>query len=524
MSLDKYMDMITAYIDGEMSPAEKVAFEELLLENPELQKKVNEHSEIKELMGEARMLTPSQSMVDDVMRKVNKGGARTGTPLWRYGSMAAAIAVLLWFASGVGVQPDSTTASTGSLNPVASFTSAFQNHDLTDEDVFNFAINRQIPLQEEGSIIEILNAPNGEALVKLHPYSNKGSAQELMKFKELLSLYNVSEDQLEAIFEKYKPELKKSCVYHSNNQIALNTDLWQLNQALMADLLSLTNHIESGRIQGLLTSMAEPMGWSPRAEFVRSATRPQFIVIRLDSLTCNPIQLSVAEMKGAKGYSVQLAVKKEFKTKDIDTMVQMKLQCQACPVPKVIRDSGFLIVQSAGIDHNEQMRAMMDFTQAMYAEMEQLKELTMIDTDDMRGRVYAIQIERRSSPGHGVQQKVVVHSKRGTQVKTMNVSDPHQPSHQPMQWRIKNPTQTQQNFRYSTDPFEELNYEIEIIDSMMKLDQKGSTNSTLQLQNEMLMKEMLRLKKEIDSMKKKLDESNKGKNLEDSSPAKLVND
>jgi|WetSurMetagenome_2_1015567.scaffolds.fasta_scaffold86498_2 hypothetical protein len=109
---------------------------------------------------------------------------------------------------------------------------------ITNEDVYNFAINNELPLDKTNKQYLKLNDGSSENKYFEFIKSTKSEAENnLNDFKKSIRLNEVEKQKVDSILESYQDELRKQILINDNNTIAINPNLWNLNKAIKTDLL-----------------------------------------------------------------------------------------------------------------------------------------------------------------------------------------------------------------------------------------------------------------------------------------------
>lgn len=534
MNLDFYIEQISAYIDGEMTPAEKVAFEEILREQPLLQKKVSEHQEMKELALMTKKLQPNPNFTQDLMEKIQ--GEKPGKFRFR---RIASIAAALFLFTYISFQfsnpsPLGSSSNSASLNVLNNFIPAFTEADISNADVFNFAVNRHLPLCNTGKCLEIIETPNGKGMVKVTDYP-KTPYQCLDEFKTNLALNQEKSQLLDNVLTKYRNELNESRLYEMNNAVAVSSDLWTIKQDLMQDLLEVLDLLDNSSFDGYVSnkrntypSNARFATWSP------NQNQKRYVIIHLDPNNQKPINVNMAKCQPAKGNTTSFAITSSFSAKNRDTVVNWHLRSRYGKQPLAILDSGILCLDRKQLRQNQRVAKWSDIEKsrrAIYAEMEMLKLLVhqqarsgatqTLHQSSRNGKPIVVQVSK-SSP-NAVSSRVVVKGENNIRIITNTTINGQ-----------TNLVRVTPSNAYN-QPFQQMQREVEFMDAIFH-QQNGQTDyasQRLQLENEILHREMLRLKKDLDSLKKQVGEPNnseKETKEESNIPAttrpgaKLVND
>ena len=162
-------EFLSAYIDDELTAGEKANVEEKLLSSKELQNKLNELKRIKELTFSSIKRIEENPYFETRLNaalnvnKPHRNRIKKWYPAIGFSIIAIFLMVILKFNPGIideMVEQQKTNLSgfyTENLKPLL-LTAGF-----TNEDIFNFALSKQLPLDKSNSKYLLLGSkPNGD--------------------------------------------------------------------------------------------------------------------------------------------------------------------------------------------------------------------------------------------------------------------------------------------------------------------------------------------------------------------------
>ena len=112
--------------------------------------------------------------------------------------------------------------------------------DITNEDVFNFALYQNLPVdKEKNKVLQINYDENsGSQTYEIKPAEINKNTQNYKKFVEYLKLDKSSQTALDSILNSYKNELYTSVLYNDRNTFAVSSKVSLLRDAILADLMA----------------------------------------------------------------------------------------------------------------------------------------------------------------------------------------------------------------------------------------------------------------------------------------------
>lgn len=119
--------------------------------------------------------------------------------------------------------------------------------DITNEDVFNFALYKNLPLdKEENKVLQVgYDEKSGSDYFEIKPAQLNENTKNYEKFVDYLKLTKEQKSQLDSILNMYKDELYTSVLYNDQNTIAVSSKVSLIRDAILADLMAFAQSISS---------------------------------------------------------------------------------------------------------------------------------------------------------------------------------------------------------------------------------------------------------------------------------------
>jgi hypothetical protein len=225
-------ERIHAYLDGEFSLQERKAFEKEMASSPSLHHAFEEEKAMREQLLNLDPLPENEQFEKELFAKINRPKRLLRINLSQ--AIAASIAIVL--VVGVLFMDRSGTSDQKLANAsmLDNLSSVLSTGELTAEDVFNFAVHRQLPIDESNSnVLELGTADNGIEYFAIKP---SGTRTSLDGFKEALKLSPKEAQELEGLLNEYAKDLQQDALLTHDKTVAVNAKLWAMNQALVADV------------------------------------------------------------------------------------------------------------------------------------------------------------------------------------------------------------------------------------------------------------------------------------------------
>ncbi len=252
-------ELLSAYIDGELSPEEQNDLEQRLGYSAELRAKLEELKKLQELTRSAIKELPESSYFETRFYAELKSSKQTGSRLRKYapvlGFSLLAVALMVVLKLNPGMIEDMLEEQ---KTNIASFYKEnlrplLYAADLTNEDIFNFAFSNRIPLDnKEGQILQLGYDDKGKKFFEIRNISAAShNENNLENFAKALKLDNKQRKQVDSILASYADDLQTQILVNEKNTLAVNPNLWNYNRAIAAELLafaSASNHDEFRRM------------------------------------------------------------------------------------------------------------------------------------------------------------------------------------------------------------------------------------------------------------------------------------
>lgn len=238
-------EILSAYIDGELSAAEVKELEDKIKFSKELREKLDELKKIKKLtFSSVKRLPESPYFETRLAANLNpkssfRDSFRRWIPAFSFTALAVILMVFLKFNPGIidRLVEEQKTNLAGfyqeNLKPL------FYASDLSNEDVFNFAFTKQLPLDRSNrQYLKLGYDPSGREFFEIKTSEDGSPVNNLEKFASKLKLNSLQRHQVDSILESYADDLQSQVLVNDKNTVAINPNLWNYNKAIVADIMS----------------------------------------------------------------------------------------------------------------------------------------------------------------------------------------------------------------------------------------------------------------------------------------------
>ncbi len=115
----------------------------------------------------------------------------------------------------------------------------FSSSQITNEDIFNFALYRTIPIDKQNDKVLVVSDKNNNQQIfeiKKLPYNK--NTENYKKFVEYMELNEKEKEKVDSILNSYKKEISLSILMNDNKTLAINPKLAELQKVITLDLLN----------------------------------------------------------------------------------------------------------------------------------------------------------------------------------------------------------------------------------------------------------------------------------------------
>ncbi len=244
-NINKDYELLSAYLDEEISAEQIQIIESKLAASAELRRKLEELKELKKLTNSSFKSVPESPYFETVLNqkieenKKSRHNFRIFAPAYGLGILTIIIILLLKFDPKImnNAFENRNTNLAGlygsNLKPLL-FAA-----DLSNEDIFNFAFYKQLPLDNSNKqYLQLGTDESGEEYFEIKKNTSERRKNNLKKFALALGLNNLQKSQVDSIIKSYAEELQGQILVNDKNTLAVSQNLFDYNRALAAELLT----------------------------------------------------------------------------------------------------------------------------------------------------------------------------------------------------------------------------------------------------------------------------------------------
>jgi len=350
----KDFELLSAYLDNELSYEEKVQLEKNIKSSLQLQKKLEDLKKIKQLTSSAYNKIPESPYFETRLfaslesnkpwhKKVLKWSPAIGLAF-------TTIIIMVVLKSNPDLfnnlieQQKSNIAGFYKENLQPLLFAA----DLNKEDIFNFAMYKQLPLdKDDRQILHIDYDKTGKEFFEIKSVEPKKDENNFEKFVVALNLDEKEKEEIDSIMNQYAEELEAQVLINKNNTVAINSNLWNYQRAIQTDLLAFAEKSNWQEFQKLVpktVSYNNSRDVVLAVNEVRNTRNKNYIFLTSDSVFSEPIEydldsykLQLAELE--KDLDIQNKHLREIKFKFEYDSAKQKLENNLHHNYKIILDS-----------------------------------------------------------------------------------------------------------------------------------------------------------------------------------------
>lgn len=255
----KKYELLSAYVDNELSDAEIRKLEDELRFSKDLQEKLDDLKRVKKLTSKSVKSVPENHYFDTRVSAAIRNDGPWFFRIRKYipvvGIVALSIALMVVLKVNPGIinsllerqKSNISEFYTQNLKPLL-FAA-----DLTNEDIFNFAFYHQLPLDNQKSQYLLLGTgQNGSQFCEIKSNYKFNNTNNLDKFVKGLNLNAIQKQQVDSILSNYAIDLQSQVLVNEKNTVAINSNIWNYNKALIADLVSFAARANKEEMRNVL--------------------------------------------------------------------------------------------------------------------------------------------------------------------------------------------------------------------------------------------------------------------------------
>jgi|GEM_PF-316183 len=309
MKTDKKYEDISAYLDEELPPSRAKEISKDIAFSTGYKDKYDEYADIKRLVKKVNPAPESPYFEARLYEKIKEKRAPSWGFIKKYSPVAAltALTIALIFV----FKFNSTDINKIIENQRGSLVELYSKNlrpilhsaDISKEDIFNFAFYNKLPLDKQnGQYLSLGTAQNGNGIVEIKTASFYPQTNNLERFMSSLNLNANERKAVDSILEAYKEEIKPQILANNKNTIAINYNLWNLNKAIAADLMSFAKRANKSAFAAMMPGAGEidkiPAVNQMIQKVKNSQAKDTYIFITPDTIFSDQFKFDMASFPG----------------------------------------------------------------------------------------------------------------------------------------------------------------------------------------------------------------------------------
>lgn len=298
-------ELLSAYLDGELSFDERKQLEEKVKSSRALQKKLTELEKVKGLTNSAyKKIEPNPYFETRLFAELNSKKSKFIIGKWAptisIVALTIVIMLVLKFNPGLIERVVSSQKTNIETLYASNLKPLLASVGLTNEDVFNFAVYKQLPIdRSKNQYLQVGSNPNGEGYVEIKS-SQIPQNLDLQKFVKALDLNDKQKGQVDSILDSYASKLQSQVLVNDkNNALAINPNLWNYHKAILADIMSFAHSANRQAFDKLVPAgyrfYSEP-AVAKMIHDVKTNKDSQFIFVTPDSIFSKPLKIDQSKL------------------------------------------------------------------------------------------------------------------------------------------------------------------------------------------------------------------------------------
>jgi hypothetical protein len=305
----KYLELLSSYLDKELSDEEISKIEKLLSGSEELRKEFEELKRVKDLTNKIERLPESPYLESKIMAELEKEQSdyirfKRWTPAIAVSAITILVMAVLYLNPNIisDFWKEQKTALTGfykdNLQPVL-FAA-----DLTNDDIFNFAFNNQLPLNDSrDQYLHLGYDDEGKEYFEIRPAIQMVEESGYDKFVTALKLNEIEKQLVDSVIGSYAEALESQVLINDKNTLAISPKLWNYRKAIFSDLLIVADNLNKQEFVKFV-----PSGVSPDDKIkvvnamhkLKSTPEKQYIFCTPDSVFSEDYEFKLANLEKEK--------------------------------------------------------------------------------------------------------------------------------------------------------------------------------------------------------------------------------
>lgn len=288
------IELLSAYIDGELSPAEKKYIEDKIKSSLELQKELSDLKKLKELTSSSvDRISESPFFETRLFANLNaKSQSKFNIKKWIPISSLTLVTLALMAVLKFNPNLLDNLIKEQQSNLVGFYKENLQPllyaANLTNEDIFNFAVYQELPLDKTNNqILKLGYDPKGSEFFEIKKANQINNADNLKKFVTALNFDENEIKNIDSIIGSYSEQISALVLVNDKNAMAINPNIWNTRKLILADILAFAEKHASYDLNKMMPTQVMKLDDHSVAKWVNEAKAMkdnQYIFCTSDSI------------------------------------------------------------------------------------------------------------------------------------------------------------------------------------------------------------------------------------------------
>ena len=301
------IELLSAYVDGELSPAEKKYIEEKIKSSLELQKDLSDLKKLKELTSSSvDRISESPFFETRLYSNLNvesklKFNIKKWIPISALTFVTLALMAVLKFnpnlLDDLIKQQESNILGFYKENLQPLLYAA----NLTNEDIFNFAVYQELPLDNTNNqILKLGYDVKGAEFFEIKKSEETTQGNNLQKFVAALNFDEDEIKKIDSIIGSYSDQISTLVLVNDQNAVAINPIIWNTRKLILADILAFAEKHASSDFNKMIPTQVMQFDDHSVAKWVNEAKAmkdDQYIFCTSDSIFREDFVFDMSEFK-----------------------------------------------------------------------------------------------------------------------------------------------------------------------------------------------------------------------------------
>lgn len=367
------IELLSAYVDGELSPAEKKYIEEKIKTSLELQKELADLKKLKELTSASvDRISESPFFETRLFANLNEE-SKSKINLKKWIPISSLTVVTLALMAVLKFNPNllDNIIKEQESNLVGFYKENLQPllyaANLTNEDIFNFAVYQELPLDNTNNqILKLGYDTKGAEYFEIKKANEVKEPDNLRKFVAALDFDEDEIKKVDSIIGSYSNQISALVLVNDQNAVAINPNIWNTRKLILADILAFAEKHASSNFNKMIPNQTMQFDDGSVAKWVNEAKAMkdnQYIFCTSDSIFKEDFVFDMTEYEknlekmtdNLAELSEQKAVLREYRFKVDSSNSRKKRNADWTKQFKVFVDSDLIkvSVQSVAVDFPE---------------------------------------------------------------------------------------------------------------------------------------------------------------------------